>query len=115
VTNAAARIVHVAAIPRDHVHVEVRHRLPSGRACVEPDVVAVRMQLIIELLLDRLDQLEDRRALFGARGEPVRDDPARDHERVSLRHGVAIADGKRQRVVSDPVGDGNLEKDAQPR
>jgi hypothetical protein len=29
VTNAAARIVHVAAIPRDHVHVEVRHRLSS--------------------------------------------------------------------------------------
>ncbi len=84
------------------------------RSGVEADVVAVRVELGVELLLDGLDQVEDRGALLMARREPVGDYTARDHERVARRDGVPIANGERERVEGDPLRRGEVEEDAHP-
>ena len=40
--DATCRIRHIAAVPRDDVHVEVHDGLTGRRATVDPDVVTVR-------------------------------------------------------------------------
>lgn len=80
--NAAPRVVHVPLEPRDDVHVQVHHGLAGCLACVEADVVAVGVKLLIQLLLHHLDQREDRRALVRRGREPVHSHPTGDDKRV---------------------------------
>ncbi len=47
--HPTARVVHVAVPPGDQMDVEVTDRLPSGITVVEPHVVAIRRQLIVQL------------------------------------------------------------------
>ena len=73
VADAAAGVVHVAEVARDHVQVEVGDGLPAGSALIEADVVAVGGVLVVEQVrgdqqvslgdregvADRLDQRAD--------------------------------------------------------
>jgi len=43
--HAAARIAHVAGIPRDHVHMHMRHSLTGGGPGIEADVVSIGLRL----------------------------------------------------------------------
>ena len=60
--HAAAGVGHVAGIPRDHVHMHVRHGLTGSRPAVEADVVAVglRIESLVEDPLHLADQLHQR-------------------------------------------------------
>jgi hypothetical protein len=115
VADAAARIVHVAAKPRDDVDVEVHDGLARRGARVEPDVVAVGRELVVELPLDLGDQGEHRRALVVGRGEPVRGHAPGHDQRVPGGHREAIAERERERVGADPRRLGHLEEHGHAR
>lgn len=102
VPHAAPRVRHVAPEPRDHVDVQVEHRLAGGGARVEADVVALGPQLGVELPLDLVDQVEDRDLLLACGLEPVAHEPARHHQGVATRHRIGVADGERELVRRDP-------------
>jgi hypothetical protein len=63
VPHAAARIVHVAPIARDDVHVQMRHGLTGCLADVNADVVAGGPVAHVEPLPDSVHQVEQGRAL----------------------------------------------------
>jgi len=112
VADAAARVVHVAAIARDDVHVQVHDGLPRGLTGVEADVVAVGAVAGVELRLDLVDEGEQRGALGVGGVEPVGDEAARDDEGVPGADGVAVAHGERERVGGDVLGRGDGEEGA---
>ena len=102
--HAAPRVGHVARIPRDHVDMHVRHRLPGSLACVEPDVVAIRLRVqpLVEQLLDLVDELHQRLLLGGRAIKPRRYDPPRDHEHMPGRHRKRIEDRESEVVRAEP-------------
>ena len=110
VTHAAARVVHVAAKPRDHVHVQVHHGLARRRPGVEPDVVAVRRELLVEPPLHLGDQRQHGALLVLGGAEPVRRHPPGHDQRVPGRHRKAIAEREGELVRADPRRFGHLEK-----
>ena len=110
VADATARIRDVARKARDHVDMQVRDGLASSRPSIHANVVAVRTQLGVELALDCLDQGENRHLLVRRGVEPRRDEPVRHDQRVTGRHRVAVADGERQVVGSDPAVSGQFQK-----
>jgi hypothetical protein len=71
VAHTAARVVHVAAKPRDDVDVEVHHGLAGRAAGVEADVVAVWGELVVEPALDLVDEGEHGALLVLGGAEPV--------------------------------------------
>src|SRR5262245_46341041 len=94
VADATARVIHVAAEPRDDVHVEMGHSLARGRSSVETDIEAVRVQLLVQLLLDDVDEVENRDP-FRVRGaKPVGNDATSDDEGVTWRHRKPISECK---------------------
>ena len=103
VADAPAGIIHVAEVSRNHVEVQVHHGLSRGAASIEPHVVTVGMELVVEGGLHALDEMQDRETLMLARREPVRSDTPGDDQRVPGRDGMAIAEGERERVRPDPV------------
>jgi hypothetical protein len=108
VADVAARVVPVAAVARDHVQVQVHHRLAGGLADVGAEVVAVGGEVAVEAVAYDVDEVEQGALLVGGRVEPRRYQAPRDDERVADGDGVAVEDGEGQRVGGDPVelGDG---------
>ena len=98
VADAAAGVVHVAEVARDHVQVEVGDGLPAGSALIEADVVAVGGVLVVEQRL-RLGQGGDDGLLFGgvhvAPGGHV---TVRGDQQVSLGDREGVADRLDQRA-----------------
>ncbi len=78
------------------MHVQVHHRLAGDLARVEADVVALGVELLVELVFDDRDELEEGALFFGGGFEPGGDLAARDHEGVPL--GDAHGGGSRERV-----------------
>ncbi len=95
VSNLAARVVHVAAVSRDHMHVQVHDRLPRRRARVEPDVVPIGGELRVELRLHVARELQESPLLLDGSVKPRRYCSPWDHERVPLGHRVFVADRER--------------------
>jgi hypothetical protein len=73
------------------VHVEVHHRLASGLAHVDPDVVPVGMKLRVELLAGSVEGGQERGLLFRRGLEEPGDVPPGDEQGMPGRHGVAVA------------------------
>ena len=113
VADAAARVGHVAGVARDHVEVQVHHGLPGGLAGVEAHVVAIGPRLTaIELGLHHVHQRQQLTPLVLAGLEPIAHRRApRDDERVTRRHGVAVAHGEGVGVGGDPAGLGEVGED----
>jgi hypothetical protein len=86
-SDATARVVDVAVESRDHVQVEVHYGLAGGFACVEAYVVTVRVEFVVELGFDLVDEFEERELFFSGRVKPGFGVSFRDDE------GVAGADG----------------------
>ena len=94
VPDAAARVVHVAAVARDDVHVQMHDRLARGLPRVEADVVAVGpgRELAVELGFDLVDGVEQRALLLSGGVEPGGDVPLGHDEGVAGGDGVAVAE-----------------------
>jgi hypothetical protein len=43
--HAAAGVVYVACIPRDHVHMQVRHGLAGGSPGVDADAISIGLRV----------------------------------------------------------------------
>ena len=110
--HAAAGVAHVAGIPRDDVHVHMRHGLPGGGPGVEPHVVAIRLgrKPLIEQPFCFAHELHERRLLVGRALEERWNDPPRDHEHVPGRHRKPVVDRERERIRADPIRLRNLYK-----
>jgi len=108
--HAAAGVGHVAGIPRDHVHMHMRHGLAGSNPGVEAHVVAIglRIEPLIEQPLHLAHELHHRRLLRGRAVEEGGHHPPRDHEHVARRHGKRIEDRKGEGVCAQPLrlGDG---------
>jgi hypothetical protein len=109
--HAAARVIHVAAVPGNDVNMHMHHRLPRCDAGVEADVVAIGMQLFVELPLHDIDQLDDGKPFFLARGEPVGHESACHDQRVAWRNRIPVAKGERMGVRRDPLAVLHIEED----
>jgi len=96
--DAAARVGDIAVEAGDEVHVQMHHRLASSRADIDPDVVAVGLQLGVELGLHHIEQLEHRNLFFSGRLEPGGDQPPRHDERVARRDREAVTNRKGEHV-----------------
>ena len=86
--GAAARIGHVAGIPRDHMDMHMRHRLPGSGARIKSHVVAIvlRIELRIEERFDAGDELHQG-SLLGRRAlKEGGHHAARDHQHMPGRH-----------------------------
>ena len=59
--DASAWIGKVAMVARDHMEVQMHHRLPRGFARVEADVVPVGGELGVEGALDLVEEIEAQR------------------------------------------------------
>jgi hypothetical protein len=90
----ATWLVHVAAVPRDHVHVEVHDGLAGGGAGVEADVVAVGVELGVEAGLHLVDEVEDRQPLFVGGGEPISRAPGWPRGRGGVAWGAVAVAGR---------------------
>ena len=110
VANATARVLDIPGIARNDVNMHMLHRLSRRAAGVEPDVVAVRMVLLIELALDGIDQRHHRLLLGRRSGKVVRYHSPRDHQRMTQRDREAIADGKGQLIAGYPLLSRNVRK-----
>ena len=110
VPYAAARVIDVAAVARDDVDVEVHDGLTGSFPGIDADVVAVGVELLIDLLLDDIDELEEGRALVGCGVEPSGDEAARDDEGVAGAYREAVAKGKGKGIARDPGGCGSFEE-----
>ena len=86
VADPAARVGHVARVPRNDVNVQVEDRLPGRPPDVDPDVVAVGCMRRLDRRLRGLHRLQQLPPFLAGRLEPARDVPARDEQRVPVRH-----------------------------
>ena len=110
--HAAAGIAHVAGIPRDHVHMHMRHGLAGGGPGVEADVVSIRLriELTVEQGLHLADERHERLLLRGRALEERRHNPPRDHEHVPRRHGKRVVDREAEVIRADPLRLGDAHK-----
>lgn len=101
VTDAAARVWHVAVEAGDNVHVQVEHGLTARGADVDADVEAVG-DLRVQAAEDRVARDCDggsQLGLLGGRGvEPGGDVAARDEERVRGGDGEGVPEGEGERA-----------------
>lgn len=100
--DPAACIVDVAAISRDHVHVEMIDRLAGRGTRVGTDVVPGRRVLAVESSPHDVDGLEDG-DLFVNGGRPLTEyDATRGDQRVPFGHREGGTDRGRQLVLRQP-------------
>jgi hypothetical protein len=107
--HAAVGVGHVAGIPRDHVHVHMRHGLAGGSPGVEAHVAAIglRIEPPIEQLFHLAHELHHRRLLGGRAVEVGRDDTPRYHEHMPGRHRKRIEDRESKLIRAKPLGLGD--------
>ena len=110
--HAAAGVGHVAGIPRDHVHMHMRHGLAGGGPGVEAHVIAIglRVKPLVEHGLHLANQGHERPLFRGRALEERRHDPPRDHEHVPGRHRERIEDREAEIICADPLRLGDLQK-----
>ena len=108
--HAAAGVAHVAGIPRDHVHMHMRHGLAGGSPGVEANVVSIglRIEPLIEQPFHLAHEHHYRRLLRGRAVEVGGHHPPRDHEHVARRHGNLVVDREGEPIRAEPLrlGDG---------
>jgi len=108
--HATAGVGHVAGIPRDHVHMHMRHGLAGGGPGVEAHVVAIGLGIepLNEQLPHRAHELHHRHLLGGRAVEVGGHHPPRDHEHMPRRHRKRIEDREGELIRAKPLrlGDG---------
>src|ERR1019366_5603433 len=86
----------------DHVQVQVIDRLPGRRSGVEPDVVAVRVELVVEALLDDVHEGDQVEPLSTGCFPPIGNAPPRHDERMPRADRERIGDGEGRGVARQP-------------
>lgn len=89
-THTTFGIFDVAFVARNEVHVAVEDRLTSGCVDIDADIIAIRMELFLNLLFDEREHIIHRFAFLDCQIEIRRDVASWDDERVSWRNGIAI-------------------------
>jgi hypothetical protein len=84
------------------MHMQMHHRLPGRRPRVDPNIVPIRLELLVEQRLHILDQAHQRPLLVGRRLEPGRHDAMRHDQGVPLGDWVGVEERKTQLVGDDP-------------
>ena len=81
---SASGLIHVTVVARDHMNVHMWNSLSGGIAGIESYVVAVRprIQLLVKLRFDDIDEFHQRRLFCCRCFKPGRDGSFRDDERV---------------------------------
>jgi len=103
--HAATRILDVAAVAGDDVHVEVEHGLAGGCAGVDADVVAVRRVARLDVGARHVDRLHQLAAFPGAGVEPAFDVAHGDDQGVAGGGGKAVPQAVDERAaVKYPLG-----------
>ena len=82
---------------------QVPDGLPGGRTGVEADVIAVGLQLGVELTLDLVNQGQDVGPLSVSGLPPGSDHPARNHESMSRTDRETIGNDERRTVRCEPL------------
>ena len=110
--HAAAGVAHVARIPRDHVHMHMRHGLARGRPGVKADVVSIGpgIEPLVEQGLHLAHEFHERPLLRGRALEERCHHPPRDHEHVPRRHWVRVVDREAETIRADPLRLGGSQK-----
>ena len=110
--HAAAGVAHVARIPRNHVHMHMRHGLARGRPGVKADVVSIglRIEPLVEQGLHRADKRHELLLLRGRALEERGHHPPRDHKHVARRHWVRVEDREAEVIRADPLRLGDFHK-----
>jgi len=102
--HPAPRVLDVTPVPRDQVDVQVHHRLAGGLADIYADIVAVGIELTVEVGLRLPDQGEQRLLLLPGGVEEVCDMPEGDDQQVAGVHRVEIVAGIAEVVLEDDLG-----------
>ena len=110
--HAAAGVAHVARIPRNHVHMHMRHGLARGRPGVKADVVSIglRVKPLVEQGLHLAHEFHERHLLCGRALEERGHHPPRDHKHVARRHWVRVEDREAEVIRADPLRLGDFHK-----
>lgn len=105
VPDTAARVGHVARIPRNQVDMEVEDRLPGRWAAIDADIVAIGPVVLLDDHFDRVQRFEERGAFFGTGFEPGGYVADWNKKSVTRRHRVAVPQPIRKFVAEeDAVG-----------
>jgi len=102
--HPAPRVLDVTPIPGDQVDVQVHHGLASGLADIHADVVAVRVELAVEMSFRLFDEGEQGLLLLGGGVKKICDMPEGDDQQVAGVHRVAVAAGIAEVVCKDDLG-----------
>lgn len=100
VPDPSARVRHVAAVPWDHVHVDVEDRLTRYGAVVQAEVVALGVVRLVERTLHGNKQIPEACTLGAVELEEIGDMPARNDERVPRRERERVGKGYGGSVLS---------------
>ena len=108
--DAASGVVYVAVVAGNDVDVEVVNRLSGADANVHADVETARVRRPTQPVADHVDQPHQVDLLFWCGLGPVRDDPPRNHQRVTGGHRVLVPNGEGQFAGRNPRRFGNFEE-----
>src|SRR6516165_7655474 len=96
--HATARITHITVVTRDDVDVQVADCLPCCRTGIEADVIAVGLELGVELVLNRIDESQHVGPLLVSGLPPGSDYPSRHHQGMPWANREMISDDERRTV-----------------
>ena len=110
--HTAAGIRHVAGIPRDHVHMHMRHGLAGGRSAIETHVVAIglRLEPRVKHRFHDADHRHQAVFLVVCAIKKGGHHPMRDHQHMARRHGKPVVDREAVLIYTDPLVPGEIQE-----
>src|SRR5262249_6309085 len=96
VPDAAARVVHIALIPRNHMRVQVEHCLSRGFTDVNTNVESAGLVRFGDHCTNSINRLDDLDSFLWACLKPARYVSSRDYQSVSPRDREPIPNTKRR-------------------
>src|SRR6516162_57781 len=109
-SNPATRVTHITVVTRDDVDVHVINCLPGRLTGVKADVIAVGLQLGVELALNLIDQGQHVCPLLVSSLPPGSDHSSRHHQGMPWADWETIGNDECRPVRCDPLRSRNLHK-----
>ena len=79
--NPATGVLHIALIAGNDMHMQMHDGLPGCSPRIDPDIISVGPETLVEQRLDVVDEPHNGLLLLAARVKPGRHHPMRNHLR----------------------------------
>ena len=97
-------VLHITFVPRNHVDMDMSHRLSRRLANIDTDVVTIRFVCLIKDDFHLIDQRPDGRLFFCRRLEVLGNMPVWNYQAVAGINRIAIIVGKSQLIFDNHSG-----------